>query len=439
MDGKRVLFYGLIVALVLAAGCVGQKSETQKPSETPSKPEQKIVEIPIGVLVDISGPLATHGEDIKLCTEIARDNINKYFESKGEPYRVKLYIEDTKADQKLCLEKVMNLYAKGIKMAVGPMASGEVKNIFEYVTSNKMIIISPSSTAAPKYIGVTNPEEKKYVFRFVATDAFQTKAIAKVAQDLGIKAVVITYIGNAWGKGLDEYGKAEFEKAGITVAQEVEYPDPPPSDFTPYIATLESKVNELLQTYKPEEIAVEAFSYEEVATILAQVKEDSPLLKVRWLGCDGITKSEKVVSDAPQKASMVGLYSTIAEIRGKGFQELNKTYYAKTGGTPKSYGMNAYDATWVLALAYAQVGSYDADKIAAAIKSVAEKYSKGEYGVLPVSGDIELDEYNDRVVPEYKIYAVKDGKWTEMGTWKYATNEITWVEERSTPKAGESC
>lgn len=101
--------------------------------------------------------------------------------------------------------------------------------------------------------------------------------------------------------------------------------------------------------------------------------------------------------------------------------------------------MNAYDATWVLALAYAQVGSYDADKIAAAIKSVAEKYSKGEYGVLPVSGDIELDEYNDRVVPEYKIYAVKDGKWTEMGTWKYATNEITWVEERSTPKAGESC
>jgi len=78
-------------------------------------------------------------------------------------------------------------------------------------------------------VKASQPEEKKYIFRFVATDDFQTKAIAKEASDLGVKAVVITYIGNAWGKGLADYGKAEFNKAGIKVKEVVEYPDPPPA------------------------------------------------------------------------------------------------------------------------------------------------------------------------------------------------------------------
>lgn len=437
MDGKKFLL-GILIFAILLAGCVGPKAEEKKPA-VEEKP--KIVEIPIGVLVDLSGPLTTYGEDIKVCTEIAMENINKYFESKGQPYRVKLYVEDTKVDPKISLEKTMALHGKGVKMIIGPMGSGEVKNIFEYVTSNKMIIVSPSSTAPPKFIGATKPEDKKYVFRFVATDAFQTKAIAKLAQDLGIKAVVITYVGNAWGQGLDEYGKAEFEKVGITVATDVEYPDPPPADFTPYIATLENTVNDLLKTYKAEEIAVVAFSYEEVATILAQVKDDSVLLTVKWIGCDGTAKSSKVVEDVPERASKVGLYSTVAETRGgKAFEEFNETYYAKTGKSPKSYGMNAHDAEWVLALAYAQVGSYDADKISEAIKEVAVKYSKGEYGVEPVSGAINLDEYNDRVVPEYKIYAVKDNNWAEVGTWKYADNEIVWAgKEQSTPNVQLGC
>ncbi len=397
-------------------------------------------EISIGVLVDLSGPLATYGKDIRNNLEIAKEKMNEYFEEKNLPYKVKFYYEDTRVDPNICLQKVQTLYGKGIKLMVGPMGSGEVKNIISFVTSNKIVVISPSSTAPPKYIGVEKPEQKKYVFRFVATDAFQTRAIAKLASDLGIKAVVITYIGNAWGKGLEEFGRKEFEKVGIEVYKEsIEYPDPAPADFSPYIASLESAVNELMKEYKPEEIAVVTFSYEEVATMLAQTSEDSVLFKVRWIGCDGTAKSSKVIEEVPDKASKVGLYSTVAEQRGgKAFEELNKTYFERYGDVPKSYGLNAYDAAWVLALAYVEVlnelGQYDPDAMAEKIRVVAENYSGGVYGVEPVSGSIILDEFNDRIVPQYRIYAVKDGKWIEAGVWYYENNTIKWMYKPTLPK-----
>jgi branched-chain amino acid transport system substrate-binding protein len=92
--------------------------------------------------------------------------------------------------------------------------------------------------------------------------------------------------------------------------------------------------------------------------------------------------------------------------------------------------MNAYDAAWVLALSFAEVydkqGKYDEDATAKAVPGMAENYSKGTYGIAPVTGEVKLNEYNDRVVVEYKIYAVSEGSWKEIGVWKFATNEITW-------------
>jgi len=421
----------LVIVVVFAILMLGCAAEEKPPAELTPEIPAEMVEIPIGVLVDLSGALKTYGEDIKTCIEIASTEINSYFEAENKPYKVRLYIEDTKVDPKIALDKVQILHGKGVRIIIGPMGSGEVKNIASYVTDNKIVIVSPSSTAAPKYIGVTTPEEKKYIFRFVATDAFQTKAIAKLASDLGIKAVVITYIGNAWGKGLDEFGSTEFENANISVASHVEYPDPAPAEFTPFIATLEDEIKKLLTNYTADEVAVVAFSYEEVATMLSQVSDDSVLLTVKWIGCDGTAKSSKVVEDVPEKASKVGIYSTVAEIRGEAYEKLNDTYFKQVGGSPKSYGMNSYDAAWVVALSFAEsydeLGTYDPDDLVAKIPEISEKYSKGEYGVKTVSGPIKLDEYNDRIVTEYKIYKVEEGSWVEAGTWYYENATIQWL------------
>lgn len=420
--------FGLAIAvtiIVLISGCV------QSEEKTATEPKGEVVEIPVGVMVDLSGPLTTYGYDIKTATAIASEDINEKFKNDGRPYRVKLYVEDTSADPKKALDTVMALQTKDVDLIVGPMSSGELKNVIEYARSNRIIVASPSSTAETKYIGVTEPEEKKFIFRFVPTDSFQTKGIVELTHELGVKAVVITYTGNAWGKGLEEFGREEFEKQGIEVKTSVEYPNPTPADFTPYIVTLEENVNDLMKEYNKDEIAVVVFSYEEVATMLAQTKDDSVLLDVKWIGCDGTAKSSKIIEDVPEKASRIKIYSTVSETKGgKEFDKLNSTYYQQTGNSPKSYGLNSYDATWVLALSFAEVydkeGKYDADAIAEAMPGVAEEYSNGTYGMYPVSGEVSFNEYNDRIGLEYMVYAVSDGSWNEKGVWKFATSKVEW-------------
>jgi len=423
---KKMIKLALITVLLTTLVAVGAVAQ------------EETKEISVGVLVDLSGPLTTYGKDIKNALTIAEEDINSYFEKEGKPYRIKFYVEDTKVDPTITLKKTMDLYGRGINLIVGPMGSGEVKNILEYVSTNKIIIISPSSTALPKIIGVTKPEEKKYVFRFVATDAYQTKAIARELSDMGIKAVVIAYIGNAWGRGLYECIEPKLKDLGIEIKDVIEYPDPPPSDFTPFISTMESDLNDLLKTYKNNEVAVVAFSYEEAATMMAQAKEDSVLFKVFWIGCDGTAKSGKVTTEVCSKAKMVGLYSTLFESKGKAYAELEAKYKERFNTTPYQYAMNAYDAAWVIALAYAEVydelGAYDPDVMAERIPAVTEKYSNGEYGVYPVSGYIELDEYNDRASGDYMIYYVTEKcTWDKAGLWKSTEDKIEWYKTPTLP------
>ncbi len=395
-------------------------------------------EISIGILVDLSGDLSTFGNNIAKTLEIAEEDINKYFAEKGLPYTVKFYVEDTKVDPKIALEKVQSLYSRGVRLIIGPMGSGEVGNIKNYVTSNKIIIISPSSTVLPTLLGVTKPEEKKYIFRFVGTDDLQTDAITDELKDLGIKAVAITYIGNAWGKGLYETIKPKLENASIEIVSHVEYPDPAPADFSPYITELEEAVSDAVKKYGNDKVAVVLFSYEEFVTILAQTKSTSPLLGVYWIGCDGTATSEKI-ADVCDKASKVYVLSTMFESKGESYDELKAKLEAKGYGEPYQYAMNAYDAAWVLALTYAEVvqerGGYDPDAMAEKIPEITKKYTNGEYGVYPVSGHIELNEWNDRATGDYAIwYVTKDCKWDKAGLWKFAEKKIEWFHKPSPPE-----
>ena len=432
MVSRRVagIIAGVVIAII-AIG-VGIYFAYFKPPK-PTIPSVKYIDV--GVLVDLTGPLTSFGKDIRDTLYIAVEDINHYFEEKGLPYRVRIFVEDTRADPTIALEKVMALHARGIVLIVGPMGSGEVAKILPYTRENKIIVISPSSTAIPKLIGVTTPEEKKYLFRFVATDEYQTKAIAREVKELGIRAVCITNIGNAWGRGLVEIGKPKLETLGIKVRDIVEYPDPPPADFSPYIAKLETCVKSLVKEgYNLNEVAIITFSYEEVATMLSQIPPGSVLLNITWIGCDGTALSGKVVEvcRARPEVAKVRLYSTLfIALGGKTLQKLNKTYYERYGKTPYQYGLNAYDALWVLALAYVNVterlGKYDPDEMARIIPKIAEEYSK-ERGV---TGLIILDEWNDRASGDYNIwYITSECRWTRAGIWHWENNTITWYVKK---------
>ncbi|ADC69353.1 Extracellular ligand-binding receptor [Methanocaldococcus sp. FS406-22] len=401
----------VLIGSLFLAGCT-QKEETEK-------------EIKVGLLVDLSGGLATYGNNEKHICEIAEEKINKYFEEKGIPYKVKLYVEDTKADPNVCLQKVQALHAQGINLFLGPMASGEVKNIKGFINSNKIVIISPSSTAPPQMIGFTTPEEKKYVFRFVPTDNFQGNAIGDVAKELGLKNVIIIYRDDAWGDGLEKATVEKLKANGINVIDEIPY-DPNIGDWSPIIQTTTNKI-----AGKGNDTGIVFIGYEEVATLLSQIDDDSPLLKHVWIGCDGTANSKKVLEEAKNKAIKVKLYSTMFQSETDEAKKIKEEFKKRGYGEPDQYALNVYDAFWVGAISYAEMlnetgGKYDADLLSKLIKENTVKYSEGQFGVKSVTGYIKLNEWNDRASGNYGIFAVTKDGWKLVGIWDSTTGKINW-------------
>ncbi|ADC69352.1 Extracellular ligand-binding receptor [Methanocaldococcus sp. FS406-22] len=419
-----------LISGVFFAGCTEKTGSGENANTTTITASTKETVIKIGVLTDLSGPLSSDGNDIEKTLKIGKDDINKYFEEKGLPYKIKLYVEDTQSNPSICLQKVQSLNAMGINLIIGPTSSAEVKNIKDYINSNHMVIISPSSTAPPQMIGFTTPEQKKYIFRFVPTDNFQAKAIAGEIKDMGIKNVVVIYRGDAWGMGLEKATVDDLKKEGVNIIGEIEYPSTPePSDWSPYIQTLENKI----AGKDPKTTAVLAIGFDEIATLLSQIDKDSPLLKVKWFGSDGIVDSEKVISEAKNKAEKVGLYSTefygVSDEAKKLAEEYEKRGYGKK---PRQYALIAYDALWVGAISYAEMlnktgGKYDANLLSKLIKENTVKYTKGEFGIKPVTGDIYLNEWNDRASGDYGIHAVTEEGWKLVGIWDYKTGKINWL------------
>ena len=400
----------------MLAGCTEQQGTANS---------QKVIKI--GLLVDLSGGLATYGTNEKYVSQIAEEEINKYFKEKGMPYSVKVYVADTKADPKVCNDKIQALHAMGINLFVGPMASGEVKNIKNYVNSNKLVIISPSSTAPPKMIGCEKPEDKKYIFRFVPTDNFQGNAIGDLVKDLKLKNVLIIYRKDAWGQGLEEATVKKLKSNGINVIDEVPY-TADISDWSPIIQT----ANDKLKGKNPDDTGIVFIGYEEGASLLSQIDKNSPLLNYKWIGCDGIANSKKVVTEVKDKAIKIGLYSTMFKSEGKTAKMIDEVFKNKKYGTPDQYALNAYDAFWVGAISYAEVldenGKYDADKLSSKIKENCIKYSEGKFGVQSATGYIKLDKWNDRASGNYAIFKVTKDGWIQAGVWDSETGKIKWNE-----------
>ncbi|MCX8202715.1 MAG: ABC transporter substrate-binding protein, partial [Nitrososphaeria archaeon] len=155
------------------------------------------VEYTIGFAMAVSGPYAVDGPVRRDGGILAIEHINAYLESIGSPVRFRFVHDDTKGTAADALRVIQSMYAAGIRVVVGPFASGEVRGIMDFVNTNKMIVISPSSTSP--LLAASD-----YVFRVVPTDLFQAEVLAQVMNRDGIKRVAVIARNDDYGRGLTE-------------------------------------------------------------------------------------------------------------------------------------------------------------------------------------------------------------------------------------------
>lgn len=395
---------------------------------TPYVAEPRVVaeglsgEIPIGALLPLSGPLGKFGENDKVAVQLAEKDVNSFLERVGAKWRIKVYIENTETRPEVALEKLMSLHAKGVRAVVGPMASGEVLKIKEYADSNKILVISQSSTSPRVAI------KDDYIYRFVPTDVYQGKISPAYAKILGVTHIILVYLANPWGDGLAAEVEANAKRHGIEIAAKLRIPEGA-TDYSAEAASLASEVNKLVEKgVPPEKIMVHLITYAEAVTFFHSARGYDVLWKVKWFGSDG-TAFEYSLQESPQAAEFaaaVGFPSPIAAPIGDNYLRVMKHVKDEIGRTPEPYAYNSYDAIWVIALAVLFTGKYDADTIISVLPDVIKVY----YGA---SGYIKLNEYGDRVGEQYWIVSLvrADGgyDWKPVAIYDCIADEVTLLRK----------
>lgn len=378
-------------------------------------------DVELGGLFSLTGDLATFGENEQVAAELAVDEVNDLLEAMGEDWTLKLVSEDTQTDPDLALEKLESLAARGVKLIVGPLSSGEVRSIKSYCDANNILAISQSSTAADLSI------EDDNIFRFCPTDKVgQGPAIGRIMYDDGKRYIIPVTRNDAWGKGLEDYSKKKFEELGGTFLQGILY-DPEAAAFTTEAADLASKVDSAITTYGADQVAILNIAFEEVVTFMTACLGYPVLDDVKWYGSDGTATSGAVLDDADVRdfSMSVDYPCTIfGPTHSAKWEKVRDHGSAELGREPESYSYAIYDIVWVYTLCLLAADDYDAMAIKEILPTIAEAF-------FGASGWVQLDKYGDRGPTNYDIWQITEiatdtYDWTTVGMYDIATDSLVW-------------
>ncbi|RDV83394.1 ABC transporter substrate-binding protein [Ammonifex thiophilus] len=377
-------FLGLLAAfslLLSMAGC-GQKPATQE--KAPAG------EVKLGCILSMSGQLGPMGRKMADAVRLAVDEINAQGGINGK--KIKLYLEDDATDSVTALNAAKKLVeVNGVKLLIGGMSSSAAKTMGPFLAERKVIMISPSATAPE----LTGQPWRKYLFRTCPSDIYQGKLMAQIALDQGAKKVVILAMDNTYGIGLGEEIKKALEGKAQVLAF-IKY-DPKKKDYR----------SELTQIKALNPDAVAHVGYNEDGRIIYQQALSLGLDKMKWIGCDGVYGSGMFENPAAAEFMAKTMTGTRpASPENQAYEKFRQAYKAKFNSEPEVFCDTVYDAVNLLAKAYAQAGSDDADKIREALLKIGQNYPG-------VSGNITFDQGGDRVGGYFEIWKVvkKDGKY----------------------------
>lgn len=427
---SKTLYIGVAVVVALLA-IIATLFATQQPSKAPTATSPTATQttssptttapkktVAIGALLPLTGDLQTYGIGAKNAVELAVEDANKACQN----IQFTLYVEDTATDPQQALSRLQTLYARGVRFIVGPMSSGEVKNIKSFADSNKIIIFSPSSTSPQLAIA------GDWVYRIVPTDEAQAKAIVDLLKQLGIQRLVIIYRNDAWGVGLKDAITREAKSLNISIVATENY-NPDVREYPTAIPNAIRKLSNALGS--PEKAAIVFVVFENDGLVAIQEASRDPVLsKVRWIGTDGIAFSNTLIGQVGKEMASAKMLGTVTapDPNDPMYKSFVERYKAKFGKDPVAYDPYSYDAAMILMKIICELGTDNPDSVKAALEQWGKE---GRY--KGVTGTVYLNEYGDRAYPNYLIYGVvTDGgkpKYINAAYYTGADRKITIYPE----------
>jgi len=295
MKKKLILVFAVLMLLVTAmAGCGGGDTGDEDSGDA----------IVIGVNYELSGAVASYGDDSVKGIEMAIDEIN---EAGGVlDQQIKLVIIDNKSDPAESASVAAKLMEQDNAVAcLGPATSGNYKATIPAAMANQTSILSASATANDVTLD-PNGNVLDYVFRICFTDDFQGVTMANFATSNldAKKAAIYKDTASDYAMGLAESFRDTFEGLGGEIVAEEGYVAKD-TDFKAVLTGLKGSDFDVL--------FVPGY-YEEAGLIIGQAREMG--IDVPILGADGFdspTLLDLAGADALSDVYFSNHYSSLDE------------------------------------------------------------------------------------------------------------------------------
>ena len=301
------------------------------------------------------------------------------------------------------LQDVMDSHRDGINLMVGPHSSAQLSLVRNYVDSNGITMITPTSTAPSLAL-----DDK--IYRLAPDDTNQAKAVAALLKQQHIDTIVLLVREDTWGTGLAQSINDSFDG---TIVDKISYSAANP-EIEEKTQDLVDSLNLNLRYHSNGNFAVIVLGFEEeTLEFMKEATKHSILDDVRWYGTDSITNSELIASDpvAFDFIQTVSFKSLLFAVEPNPIHDrLEVRLYENLGYIPSAYAYSVYDSVWLAALS--AMNSQD-------IESTAESYS----GAL---GNISLNDAGDLESANYDVWTISYGKWYKVGAYDDASHSIVW-------------
>jgi branched-chain amino acid transport system substrate-binding protein len=329
-----------VLLVALGAGC----DPDVAPATAPPSPDT----VHIGVLGPVSGPAAFLGYQFEKGARLAVQEINAAGGVNGKQLEVVLRDSRTaEADGAVTSIASVNQLADLDAVAiVGPDASAIVLDIKDTIVARHVPLISPTATAEV----IATLDDDDLIWRTAASDAVQSRVLARRVHADGHATVAVIYRDDAYGDGLAAAFGAEFAKAGGTVLARVPFAETKISDFDPEVA-------QLFAAGTPDAIVIIGFMLDS-AGVLQALLARSPDARPSLYGVDA-NHDPGLLKNAPP-AILVGMRFTVPVSRGDHNYIAFRDAYRRVLRVDPYRVEFTYDAVYLIALALLQGGANDA-------------------------------------------------------------------------------
>ncbi len=345
--------------------------------------------IKIGVNYELSGNVATYGQDSVKGVEMAIAEINAAGGVDGKKIEVVKY--DTKSEPAEATTLATKLMTQDkVVTIIGPATSGSFKATIPVANPNEVPVVSGSATADD--VTVMGGKVQEFAFRTCYSDSFQGTAMANyAANEKGAKtAAIVKDISSDYGKGLAESFKTTFEAAGGQIVAEESY-SAGDTDFNAILTRLKGQQFDVI--YIPG-------YYNEAGLIIKQARAlgiTAPIMGAD--GFDSPTLLDLAGADALNDVYFSNHYSNLD--KDPKVQKFIADFKAKYNAEPGAFSALGYDTAYFVADAIKRAETKDSLGIQKAM--AATKDYPG------VTGTFSVDE-NHNAVKEITVIGLTNGQ-----------------------------